>query len=173
LLKRLLRRTGTIADPVAAGGPAVAKRQHPRSAAGERGVLEWTWVFVVALVNARSYRRAAARVGRGTHVVADRWLVDALVDLVVRYGQHRAAAWLLRRVTPQPDLSLFLEVDVDTAIRRKPGDQAPRVLEAMALLYAEEAVRNELITLDARLPLEVLAEQARALLDVALAPTVR
>lgn len=152
-VKRLLRRPGTIADPVAAGGPDVAKTRDPREAAGRRRPVSWAWIVVVAVVNARSYRQAAGRRSRSVDVVCDRWATDALVDLRLRYGPHPVAERLLRCLAPRRDLGILLHVDAATARRRKPGDQAPHILEAMERGYAERAQRERLLVIDGRLPL--------------------
>ncbi len=107
--------------------------------ARHRGTVEWAWVLIVALLAARACRRAGRPRRRGVAVICDRWLVDALVDLEVRYGRHGAAEWLLRRATPRADLAVLLEIDPATAASRKPGDQPRPVLDAMARRYASVA----------------------------------
>jgi hypothetical protein len=96
-------------------------------------------VAVVAAVNARSSRRSARLAQAGVVVVCDRWLTDALVDLELRYGHHRLAAWILRRSTPRADVAILLEIDSATSHARKPGDHALPVLERMAGLYQQAA----------------------------------
>jgi thymidylate kinase len=158
-VRKLLRRTGTTADPVAAGGPTVSARQNPRAAAGRRGPVGWAWVVVVAAVNARSFRRLARPRKRGVAIVCDRWAADSLVDLELRYGRHRLAEWLLSRATPRPDLAILLEIDAGTAATRKPGDQAERVLRGMEEAYARRAAQLGLERVDAtRAAAEVAAE---------------
>lgn len=150
-VKRLLRRKGTTADPIAAGGPTVAKHQERRAAAGRRGLVTWAWIVAVALINAQSYRRAAKRRRDGISVVCDRWATDAVVDLELRYGRHRLAEAIVRRLPPHPDLLVLLEVDADTALQRKPGDQAERVLAGMERLYAARTA-DGVVRVDARCP---------------------
>ena len=168
-VKRLLGREGTIADPVAAAGPSVAKVQDPRAATGRRGPLEWTWILIVAAVNARSLRAHAGRRRSGTAVVCDRWVPDALVDLELRDGRHRAAEWLLRRLVPRPDLALYLEVDPAMAAARKPGDKALATLERMQELYERRARTLRLTRLDANQPAQRVAAQAAVLVELLLA----
>ncbi|MEA2480736.1 MAG: hypothetical protein QOJ07_2658, partial [Thermoleophilaceae bacterium] len=139
-VRKLLRRRGSTADPLAAGAPDAAGGDAPSQAgAGDRGPVEWVWVLIVAALGARALRRAARPARAGWTVVCDRWLTDALVDLDVRYGRHGAAEWLLRRAEPPADLALLLEIDAATSVARKPGDQHERVLAAMASRYAEVA----------------------------------
>jgi thymidylate kinase len=156
--KHLLRPRSTVADPLASGRPervvAGAPREHQR-----RGPVAWAWTLVVAAVVVRHYRRTARNAQAGTVVVCDRWACDSLVDLEVRYGRHRAAAWLLRSMVPHPDLAILLEIDAATSLRRKPGDQAEPILARMERLYDAAADSLGLTRLDARRPPEqVLAD---------------
>lgn len=167
-VKRILRREGTVADPIAAGGPDIGKVQDPRAAAGRRGPITWTWVVIVAAANAGSYRRAARRRRAGVSVVSDRWVTDAVVDVDLRYGRHAVAAGVLRFLAPRTDLSLLLEVDAATAAGRKPGDQAPHVLEGMEERYARQAGRGSMRVVDARRPPDEVVSAALALVDEVL-----
>jgi thymidylate kinase len=149
-VKRVVRRSGTVADPVAAGGPGIQKVQDPREGQGRRRLVSWVWIVIVATANAGSYRRAASLRRRGTHVICDRWATDAFVDLELRYGRHRLAEGMLRRLSPERDLGVLLEIDARTAARRKPGDQAEHVLAAMEPLYAQRAREEGLVRIDSR-----------------------
>jgi hypothetical protein len=161
-VKRLLRREGTIGDPVAAGGPTVEKVQDPREAAGRRRLMSWGWILFVAVSNARSYRRAARRRRAGVSLVCDRWLTDALVDLEVRYGRHGGAERALRWLVPRADVAVLLQLDAATAEARKPGDQARWALERAEALYARHG--SGLHVVPATLPpAEVLARVVAAL----------
>lgn len=164
-IKRLLRRTGTIADPVVTAGPRVGKQQDPRSAAGRRGPVEWVWILLVSLVAARTQRRRTHPRRNGRHVVCDRWTVDALVDLELRYGPHRVAATAIKLLSPRPDLAVVLEVDADVAATRKPDDKSPGTLRDMQSTYAVRARDLSLICLDASLPEHEVAAHGRLLVD--------
>lgn len=167
-VKRLLRRQGTVADPVAAGGPAIQKVRDPGEAIGRRRLVSWAWIVIVAGANAGSYRRAAARRRAGTTLVCDRWATDALVDLELRYGRHRVARAILRHLPPRPDLAILLEIDAATAGARKPGDQAGWVLVEMERLYDTEGDASGLERVDARLPRDAVRERLSDLLDSAV-----
>lgn len=164
-VKRMMGRTGTIADPIVTAGPRVGKQQDPRAAAGHRGPVEWTWTLLVALVAVRTQRRRTCPRKRGLHVVGDRWTVDALVDLELRYGHHRIAAMAIKLLSPKPDLALLLEVDATTAATRKPHDKAVHTLQDMQSAYAAHAQNLSLICLDASLPEDELSAQARLLVE--------
>ncbi len=163
-VKRVVRRRGTVSDPEAVGPLATGKVRDPRESSGRRPAVSWVWIAIVALANARSYRRAAAeRRRRGVTLVCDRWATDALVDLELRYGRHRLARAILRRLPPRPDLQVLLELDAATAAARKPGDQAERVLREAEGLYETEAAAAGAHRIDARLAPEAIAS---ALLDL-------
>lgn len=103
------------------------------------GVARRGWAVLVAATTTRTARRAGRLRRRGYVVVCDRWLLDALVDLRVRYGSSRAAEWLLRRGFPLADETRLLRVDPAVAAARKPGDQTAAVLAAQAVEYARLA----------------------------------
>lgn len=166
-VKRVLRGQPRVASELAAGG-AAAEAAGAQGATGRGSLVAWVWVLVVAAVNARDYRRAAVALAPGHALICDRWAVDALVDLEVRYGRHRAAAWLIRRVVPTPDLAMLLSIDPATAAARKPDDQARRVLEEMAPLYAARARAEGLAIVDAGAPAEHVQAAVRALVSEAV-----
>ncbi len=167
-VKRVLGRGGTVADPVAAGGPDIRKVQDPRESQGRRRLVSWVWIVIVAVANARSYRRAAAGRRRGTHVICDRWATDAFVDLELRYGRHRVAEAALRRLSPSRDLGVLLEIDAQTAAARKPGDQAEHVLAGMEPLYAQRAREEGLVRIDSRRPRAEIEATISAIVDALL-----
>ncbi len=72
---------------------------------------------------------------------------------------------LIRRALPRPDLAVLLEIDPETSLRRKPGDQADRVLVEMVDLYAELADRLALVRIDARQPIGEVVRQLHAAVD--------
>jgi thymidylate kinase len=159
-IKRLLRRSVTIADPIASRAPTETTiQQDPRVAGGRPSLLARIWVLVVTSVTLRSHWQTN-RLRKGAHhVVCDRWVCDSLVDLEVRYGRHRLASWLLQRAVRPPDLALFLEIDAETAALRKPEDQAMSILERMEALYAAAVDSFGVVRIDAKRPHEdVLAE---------------
>jgi thymidylate kinase len=165
-VKGIVGGRGSVADPEAAESPNL--RAAPAAPVGQRGgVTGRAWVTIVALVNARSLRAIARARRQGGWLVSDRWLIDSLVDLRVRYGRHPIAESILARAVPRADLSLVLEIDAATAERRKPGDQSRRVLADMSSLYAEVA-RGELVRIDARHPRGDVEREALAHVDALL-----
>jgi thymidylate kinase len=162
-VKRVLRPRRPVADPLASGRP-----EHP-GARRRRGPIAWTWTLLVALVSVRDELISCGLTSRGIAVICDRWTCDALVDLELRYGGHRPAAWLLRRATPPADVELLLEIDAETAARRKPGDQPLAVLDRMPALYERAARSTGARRIDAARPQSEVLEAVRAAVDNALA----
>jgi thymidylate kinase len=136
-VKRLLRRSATISDPtVSRAADDVEHRQDPRVAAGRIGPVEWIWILIVTTLTVTDFRRTARSRRRGGVVICDRWACDAIVDLKLRYGDHRAATLLLRHAIPRPDVGVLLEIDAATAAERKPADLLPGARARMQELYA-------------------------------------
>jgi thymidylate kinase len=163
-VKRLLKPSSTVAEPLASGRPerAVAanmQRTH------RRDPVAWAWTVVVTALTVRQYLRAAAPTRSGAAVVCDRWACDSIVDLEVRYGRHAAAEWLLRAAVPRPDLELLLEIDVETSMRRKPEDQAEAVLSRMQSLYDRAAGMLGVRRVDARRRIDEVLADVDALVD--------
>lgn len=171
--KRILRRRGTIADPVAAGGrgrselkagPRRADRADPPPPP-RRGPTAWAWVTFVAALAGRRLRAAARRRRGGTTVICDRWVADAVVDMELRYGRHRLAELAMSLAAPRPDLALLLVVDHRTAFERNSEDQAGWVLDRMERGYADAAKRWGLTPIGASRDASLVASEAGALLE--------
>ncbi|MGH2838072.1 MAG: hypothetical protein ACRDJY_06965, partial [Thermoleophilaceae bacterium] len=149
-VKKILRREGSTADPVAAGDEAAKESGRAPDEAPRRGI-GWVWSVVVAAENALACRRVA-RARRETNVVTDRWLTDHLVDFELRYGRHPLGTRILRAGVPRADLAVFLEIDAATSAARKPGDQAPSVTARMEERYGAVATELGLVRIDGRAP---------------------
>jgi hypothetical protein len=162
-VKRLLRREGSTADPVAAGDEQAKASGRAPAEAPRRGI-GWVWTVIVAVENALAARRIA-RARRQTNVVTDRWLPDYLVDFELRYGRHPLGGRILRAGIPRADLAVLLEIDAETSAARKPGDQAPSVLARMEERYASVATELGLVRIDGRAPREDVEAAVLALVD--------
>lgn len=62
-------------------------------------------------------------------LVLDRYVLDALVDITIRYGQNnwrcRAVKILYDLIFPKPDSYIYLDIDLDTASTRRRGKKDP------------------------------------------------
>ena len=87
-----------------------------------KGLLGWVWALAVTVSFLTDVRRQWRRAR--SVVVFDRHLVDALVTLDFAYGgvDLRLQRALVRRFLPRADMTLYLEVDADESVRRKPDD---------------------------------------------------
>lgn len=119
---------------VAAGGEVRSRK----------GVVGWLWALAVTvafLADARGRFRRAGRV-----VVFDRHLADALVTLDFAYEgvNLRVQRWLVRRLLPKADLTLYLEITVQEAVARKPDDVFGRhAIERQLGLYGRYLAEAE------------------------------
>lgn len=119
--------------------------------ASRRGALGWVWASLVTLSFIAGVRRQHTET-RGV-VLYDRHLVDALVTLEFAYRgvDLRVQRWLIRRLVPRADVTLHLDVPVQEAVRRKPGDQIgePAVATQVAAYDKWLAQLPDVIRLDA------------------------
>ena len=165
-VKKILRREGSTADPVAAGDEAAKASGRAPDEAPRRGI-GWAWTVIVAAENALACRRVA-RGRRGANIVTDRWLTDHLVDFELRYGRHPLGTWILRTGVPRADVGVLLEIDAETSAARKPGDQAPAVTARMEERYSTLASELGLVRVDGRAPREDVEAAVLALVDSAI-----
>jgi thymidylate kinase len=145
LRRRLLPRTGHSAALARAAGSQVSELPT------RRGVLGWVWALVVALCYLLCVRRQR-RPRRGEVLIYDRALVDALVGLELGYGgavDLSVQRLLVRMAAPRPDLTFYLRVDSDTALRRKVDIFARAVLDEYVRTYeACTEGRETVMTID-------------------------
>lgn len=156
LAKRWLRQEATPGVHRIGGG------ERADTLASRRGVVGWTWAFLVMMAFLREVRKEHRR-ARGI-LLYDRHLLDALVTLDVVYegvrlGLHRS---LVRRLLPRADLTLLLSVPAATAVARKPADMfSLAVLERQAERYARlRSEASPLWELDGTRPAHELAAEA-------------
>jgi len=177
LLRRVLRREGSTSaqelagageQPPASNGATPAPEAPAAPPGLPQRAIDAGWVLAVSAVSVRDARRATRLRARGLTVICDRWLVDTLVDLRLRYGRRRGAEWLLRRGFPAADVAVLLDIDAATAAARKPGDQTPQTLAVMTELYPALADRLCDARLDARADRAAVADGLRALTRAAL-----
>lgn len=133
--------------------------------ASRRGAVGWVWALLVTLSFLAGLRRQHAA-ARGV-VLYDRHLVDALVtlDFAYRGADLRLQRWLLRRLVPRADVTVHLDVPVEEAVRRKPGDQigAEAVRSQVQRYEARLAGRRGVVRLDATAEPSELVGRALAL----------
>ena len=167
LLKRLLgQSTGPTVRTIA--------RDTTVKPSSRRGVVGWLWCVLVTVTYVVTVRRELR--GRSGVVLLDRHLADALVTLDVFYrGVNLALPRLLvRRLLPQAAATVYLEVPVDVAVGRKPGDTIEHHA-VTAQLAAYPAYVHRLprtVRVDATLPRPEVLDAAWAFVGPALHPVV-
>jgi thymidylate kinase len=102
------------------------------------------WAVVVAVTNALTQRRATrSHLKAGRVVVCDRYVLDSAVHLRWLYGADRKFSFqtmLVRRLSPKPVSSFFLDIDPQVAYARKPDFDLDELTEQASLyrrLHAE------------------------------------
>jgi thymidylate kinase len=148
----------TSAEGERAADPIKRLRERSRLATG-------AWVMVHALANAWSQRRLTRpHLRRGRIVICDRYTLDSIVALRLRYGaqrRFRLQRTLIAALSPRPARAYFLDVEPETAFARK-GDGSVEWLAAHRPLYLEEHEALGVRRLDGERPREELcAEIAR------------
>ena len=111
-LRRMDQRPGVA---VVASGPT-------SELASRRGAMGWLWSSAVTVSFLRGLRQQH-RESSGV-VLYDRHLADALATLDVVYAGSNLALQrsAVRRGVPHAEVSVFLDVPVEVAVARKPGD---------------------------------------------------
>lgn len=158
LLDRLSRggRTGaTAADGSSGSGDRrrALKRSLLSSPLVRRG---WTGLMVLDYglqVAPRLYRaRRSSAV-----VIVDRYRHDVLIDLSAG-GELVSTPWVLRRLLPEPDLMIVLDVDEAIALERKPDSPDLTYLEERRRLYRQLAQGPAATLIDASQATDVVSE---------------
>jgi thymidylate kinase len=113
--KRLLGvENGGLAD--------LASGARPAEVRSRRGALGWMWSVLVTLAYLWDVRKRSVRAAEV--VIYDRHLLDAIATTEALYDgvDTRLQVWLIGRLTPRADVSLWLDVPADEAARRKPDE---------------------------------------------------
>jgi thymidylate kinase len=148
----------------------LAEGADPGEIVSRRGTVGWVWSLLVTVsylwdVNRRS------RTARGV-VVFDRHLLDALATIRTLYGSvdTRLQEWLVRRLCPPADVTLWLDLPAAAATARKPDDlMNPSLVAQQLQRYAELAGEvAHLRRLDATAPADTVVLDALRWLDTEL-----
>lgn len=143
---------------------SLAIRETERARLFQRPLVRCAWPWLIALELSASF---LARVGwpllRGEVVVADRYVLTALIELAARLGRpdiaRTPAARLLRRLAPQPGCSYWLDVPVAAALARKADDESAPFLAQQAALSPALAAELGAARWDAAQSLAALSDR--------------
>lgn len=157
-LDRLSRRRQ---GPV--GGSGAASDQGDRRRALKRRVLSsaWTrelWTAVMVLDYGMQVAPKLWRARRSAEiVVVDRYRHDVMIDLSAG-GSLRGTPRILRRLLPDPDLILVLDVAEEVALERKPDSLDVTYLRDRRRLYRELALAASATLIDAGAPADAVGD---------------
>jgi thymidylate kinase len=130
-----LKRLDTIAKLIRRSrgghGPGIqqlAEGGDPTQIASRRGVVGWLWLTLVTMAFVWTVWRETGQ-AKGV-VIYDRHLLDALgtIDVFYRGVDSRLHRRAVRALMPPADLTVWLVVDPEAAVSRKPGDMIGRDL---------------------------------------------
>jgi thymidylate kinase len=141
--------------------PAMRDVEGAGSLPSRTGVIGYVWCLLVTLTYLRGVRSQLRR--SSSTIICDRHLLDAIVTLRVFYQQvnTRLPVLLVRRFLPAAMMTLYLQVPVEVALARKPGDTIGRAaVTAQVLSYETEARGMPLCVLDSTLPFNDVADRA-------------
>lgn len=108
------------------------------------------WATVVAFSNVLTHRRVAR--GSAEIVVCDRYVLDSIVNLRVRYGTDQrfvVQSRLIRMASPKPVKSFLLRVPAEIAHDRRSDEHALEELQQLGALYDGEVERHDAHIIDA------------------------
>ena len=114
--KKLLRVTDDGLADLASG-------TSPKEVRSRRGVLGWVWSVLVTFAYTWDvWRRTLS--AKGNVVIYDRHHLDAVATTEAFYDgvDTRFQLWLIRRLVPRADATIWLDVPADIAAVRKPDD---------------------------------------------------
>jgi len=127
------------------------------------------------VANRYEWRTRLAEAVQGGAVV----LCDRYVSSSVAYGEAQALdpSWLvdIQRHLPQPDLTLFLDIDPDTAVRRKASGRDRYERDRDLLVRVRESYRRQClepgwVRLDGETDVAAVAAEVRTILESRLWP---
>jgi thymidylate kinase len=147
--------------------PAAEPREHDRimpAALHDSPVGRQVWVTAVVAVNVLHLWRVVLRRRPGTSVlVFDRSTPDAAVKMEFHFAHTRGIdirvqRWLFDRLTPRPDVAVWVDVPAEVAAARRPEEPLER-LTTMRAHYGHITPRYGLNRVDGTHPRDALANE--------------
>ena len=163
VLRRRTAASGALVSPDSAAPGAPTAREAERAALFRQPVVRAAWPWLIALELGLAYQwRVRWRLVRGDVVIADRYVLSALIDLAARLERpdiaHSAPGRLLRRLAPRPAHSFCFDVPAEVALARKGGEESSEMLRRQAAVAPALAAELGATRLDATLPLADLSD---------------
>jgi thymidylate kinase len=163
--KRILGGVGRRA--VVGGDGGDAAEHDPGKRLVRRSTLaRHLWSSIVTSANVLSHWRSVLRHRRAADVVIfDRYALDTAVRLHTWYGHFGSVAfqvWLIKRLSPRPICSYFLDVPAERALARKVDKWDLPILSDQAQLYRSECGHFGVRRLDGERAADDLAAEISA-----------
>jgi len=120
-------------------------------------------VFLFAADRAILLDQVSPALEAGTHVIFDRYYHSAIAYRTAEGGVDPGYVRSVNDVFRRPDISILLDIDVETAMRRETQAKGPTpysrdLLERVRSVYLKLAETDGLLLVDATRPLEVVIE---------------
>lgn len=162
----------------------VHNRNTPARVARGPGALIAILEYVVSMRRVRRFRRMMKLRRTGITIIADRYPQTAVLSSradgphfkmldpqnpLTRFLARRERAHYDRMASYRPDLVIRLNVDVDTALKRKPDHRYESVAIKVAQIAQTSYQGAPIVEIDSRLPLETVIAQAKQAVAEALA----
>jgi dTMP kinase len=145
-----------VASRAKAGPSGVPGHDSGRAMRQRSRVITEVWTTILAVANVVARRRAIMpQLRAGRAVVCDRYVLDAIVQLRLRYGDGRRFPLqeaILRCFSPRPTVAWFLDVPAAVAHARKPDDEELHHAVRQADVYRTEHRRLGVRHLDGTEP---------------------
>jgi thymidylate kinase len=127
----------------------------------------------IAILDLMLVYGAYVRISRffGRIVIADRYLSDTWIDFRLNFPEVEIDQWILwkilKRVTPQPDVSFLLIIPVEESLHRSKQKNVPfpdseEVLQKRLNLYLELSSMHKWFVLDCLQPIKAIHKSIRS-----------
>jgi thymidylate kinase/glycosyltransferase involved in cell wall biosynthesis len=158
LLDRLAAGGGEGQSGATSGAPR-DRRRRLRGRVLDNMLMRRLWLALMivdyGLVTAARVRRRRREVDV---LILDRYWHDVLVDFSAG-GSLAHPPWLLRRLLPDPDLMLVLDLPVETALERQTEGLDSRYFEDRRALYRAVVDRYGAVVVDASVDIDTVANE--------------
>jgi thymidylate kinase len=178
---RALRRTPVLGSRV---DKTLRKRARTARADIGPGAITAIFAYGISMRRVRRFRRMMKIRRTGVTIIADRYPQTAVPDpkadgphfanteprnWVARFLARRERAHYDRMASYRPNLVIRLNVDLETAFKRKPDHRYESLADKVALVAKTSFQGAPIVEIDSRQPLETVLAQAKAAVTEALA----
>jgi thymidylate kinase len=178
---RALRKTPVLGSRV--DGIVHARNKRVRVGQGP-GTFMALFDYTVSMRRVRRFRRMMKIRRRGVTIIADRYPQTAVLNPkvdgphfarldsrnpLVRFLARRERAHYDRMASYRPNLVIRLNVDLETALKRKPDHRYESLVDKVTAIAGTSYQGAPILEIDSKLPLETVIAQAKQAVAQALA----